>query len=126
MSDDAKSTNRTETTVLGPDDPNQKPLGFSVSERLGCNVYRLNEGSTSVVEVPLTNKDDLVEGMTLGVPALMGGYHVMKVKKDEYGEMHAQDDKLLAVLKFGEDDRHAWICVGLINTRGLKNLRLQK
>jgi hypothetical protein len=34
----------------------------------------------------------------------------------------AYSEKLSAVLEFGQDNRNAWVCVGLINMNGIINM----
>ncbi len=82
--------------------------------------------------VPITQKDGLVAGDVVLIPALIGGgFFLMTVRASEDGQLMAEADqltasadKLLALLRFGEDERKAWICTGLINTRGLEKLRI--
>lgn len=116
--------------VLGRDDPNQPvKINFTIREYMGIEVFKYNaedhpNGIAKDKLVPITSKDGLGVGDVILVPALMGGYYLMKVEKDDNGTLSAQGDKLIAVLEFGKDDRGAWICGGLINTRGLLKLEI--
>lgn len=82
--------------------------------------------------VPITQKDGLVAGDVVLIPALIGGgFFLMTVRASENGQLTAEAeeivasaDKLLAILRFGEDERKSWVCTGLINTRGLEKLRI--
>jgi hypothetical protein len=112
---------RTEVTVLGPDDPKQKTIGFACYDRQGTTVYRLDDDfRCGVAKNPITRREDLHEGDEIVVAALTGGYHGMKIKEDEYGELQAEGEGLAALLKFGEDDRECWVCLALVNLQGIK------
>jgi len=73
---------RTEITVIGPDDPNTKPVGFSVYEREGCEIFIVPEGldpagnidSLTANDKILTDSDGLNEGgsYSLRLPRWMG------------------------------------------------------
>lgn len=116
---------RTELTVLPADPPNQQPIGFRCYERQGVEVFRIDRTlDPPVVQEPLTCEGDLQEGMELAVPGLMRGYHVMTVRRDELDGLYAQGETLMAVLRFAEDERHAWVCIGLVNLRGIKKLSI--
>jgi hypothetical protein len=81
---------------------------------------------------PITQRDGLVEGDVILVPALIGkGFFLMTVKADNGGlraeeaqALRAEADKLVALLRFGEDERNAWVCTGLMNMRGLERLKV--
>ena len=121
--EDPKYPARTELTVL-PADPEQKPIGFVCHEYMGARVYKMLDGVP--VEEPLKNRDDIRVGTELAVPALMGGYHVMTVEKDEYGQFTAKGGHLSAILRFGEDDRQCWVCVGLVNLGAVRKLMVTR
>jgi len=106
-------------TVLPADDPNAPKIGWTVHEYLGSRIFKQDALGT-----PLTNADDIKEGDEIAVPALTRGYYVMTVKKGAAGELYADGDRLMAVLSFNEDDRHAWTCSGVINKRCLSKLSI--
>jgi hypothetical protein len=110
---------RTEVTVLGPDDPNTKTVGWSCYERLGATIIKRGYPGEKLRE------HDIAPGDEVLVPALSGGYHVMVVDRAADGKLFAQSvvSELLAALAFDID---AWVCVGLINTRCIAKLELKK
>ena len=113
-------------------------LKFQIREYQGTEVfkYRAADHPDHIHQerlLPLTQRGDLAPEDVILVPALVGGgYFLMTVKESPEGlqgeaqtrELCAEADKLLAILRFGEDERNAWICVGLINKRGLEKLRI--
>lgn len=114
---------KTDLTVLAAD-PNTKPIGFVVREYMGTPVF-LYPGEDFKEEdlIPITTRDGLKEGDEILIPGLMGGYHKMTVKGSENG-LSAEGERAIGVLAFGEDDRNAWICGGLINMRGITRLKV--
>jgi hypothetical protein len=112
---------RTELTVIPADDPKMRTIGWTVTERNGVTLFKFDAAGGIDIR-PLLSLADLVEGDEIAVAALTGGYHKMTVKKDEEGKLMGCNDSLLAILRFAEDDRKCWTCVGLINTRGLAKL----
>ena len=121
---DEKYPARTELTVI-PADPKQESIGFKCYEYLGTKVYRIDRTrEVIVVEEPLLNKADLQVGMELAVPSLLGGYILMTVTKDKYGVLSAKGEKLSATLRFSEDDRKCWTCIGMSNMRAFERLTL--
>jgi hypothetical protein len=122
MSDDLKVPFRTELTVLSADNkPNQKPLGWVIKERNGVEVTKDLETKALIIE-----RDALRIGDTIYVPGLLGGYHVLTIEAgDHEGELRARSKEgLLGILEFGGDDRNAWICIGLVNLRGISKVEL--
>lgn len=118
---------RTEVTVIGPDDPNMKPLGFRVTERDGVTLFKF-DAEGGIDKRPLTNQDDVQPGVQLAVASLFGGFIPMTVEQDKEteGRLVARGGNLLAILEFAEDDRKCWTCVGMINMRGLKKLEITR
>lgn len=115
------SNDSSEITVMSADDPNQRTVGFTMHERSGSTICK-----ESAINVPLNNEDDLKEGDEILVPGLMGGYYRMTVKRDEYGVVYADGDRMMAPLEFAEDDRASWVAVALINKMGLSKLIISK
>ncbi len=108
----------------------EKTLNFQIREYRGTQIFKYYaadhpQGIDTEKLVSITQKDGLEVGELVLIPGLVGGgYHLMKVIKDDYGVLYAEEDKLLAVLTFGEDERAAWCCTGLINKRGLEKLKI--
>lgn len=118
-------------TILGPDDPGKRKIGFTMCERNGVKIYPYDSvGHLSGIDPgrlwPILAEDGLREGTKVLVPGLMGGYHVMTVERDEHGVLSAKDEHLTAILKYGEDERGCWTCVALMNLRGVAKLDLLK
>ncbi len=110
--------------VLPADDPTNKKIGFTVREYLGCEVFKpLVEGGPTEL-MPLTKEEDIKSGDVILVPGLVGGYYWMTVEKDTCGGFRGRSEKLIALLEFAQDDRMAWVCGGLINTRGIEKLEI--
>jgi hypothetical protein len=110
-------------------------IKFQVREYQGTEVFKyLAEDHPDHLHreklQPITQKEGLVPGDVVLIPALIGGgFFLMTVQADEDGllaeadEILASSDQMMALLKFGEDERKAWVCTGLINKRGLEKLR---
>lgn len=126
LSDSTKIPARTEVTVIPADEPKRLTLGWTVQEYNGVEVYKIDRKAIRVIEEQLVHQHDIQEGVELAVPSLMGGYHAMKVTRDGYGKLFAESAGLVAILEFAKDDRQCWICIGLVNTRGLKGLSITK
>lgn len=107
--------------------PNE--LKFQIREYQGTEVfkYRAADHPDRIHReklLPLTQREDLAPEDLILVPSLVGsGFFLMTVKEAEDG-LFAEADKLMAILRFGEDDRNSWVCAGLINKRGLEKLRI--
>lgn len=113
---------RTELTVIPADDPQQRTLGWKVTERDGVTLFKF-DAEGGIDKRPLTNQDDVQPGVRLAVASLFGGFIPMTVEQDKETEgLVARGGNLLAILRFAEDDRACWTCVGMINMRGLKKL----
>ena len=110
---------RTDITVLGPDDPKQKPIGFSMTERDGVEVYKLDDDFRCGVARNTIGPDDLKVGMEVVIPSVMGGYHGMVIVEHE-GKLQARGGGWAGVLQVAEDDRKTWVCVAMVNLRGVK------
>jgi len=99
------------------DKPDEIKLAWTVEEQLGVEICKPGSTQTRL------GRFDLCEGDEVLVPGLMGGYHVMTVTRDQYGEVSAKGEQLMAALEFDEDrGAGAWVCVGLINLRGIEKL----
>jgi hypothetical protein len=102
---------------------------WTVREVIGTTVFKYNAADhpdhldTSKL-VPLTQEQDLATGDSILVPAPSGGYYFMIVQANEDGGLIAVNDKLMALLDFGKDDRKAWVCSGIVNLRGLEKFRI--
>lgn len=105
-------------------------LKWTIREYQGTEVFKYlasdhpEKGIDPAKFVPMKAESDLQVGDEIAVPGLVGGYHLMTVEKGESGGLFAKNEKLLAILEFGKDDRNAWVCGGLINTRGLAKLKV--
>lgn len=110
---------RTDVTVLPADDPDQKPIGFSVNMRHGVEVYRFASDG-SVDETPLRGYEDITDGTKLAVLGFSGGFHPMTVERSVSG-FTASNENLSAILQFDTDDRHCWITTGLVNMRAIRS-----
>lgn len=117
---------RTEIEVLGPDDPKRKTIGFLCYEVRGAEIYYFDREvhGDGIVREKLRTipKDGMVEGLEILVPALVGGFLVMKVVIDQYGQPQAHNEHTGAILEFAKDDRQCWVSLGAINLKGVKAL----
>jgi hypothetical protein len=120
---------RQELTLLKSDNPELREIGFTIRERQGTPVFKFlaedhaeNLDLTKLVDI--TQEEGLVAGDRILVPGLMGGYHLLTVEAHPEGGLSAHNDRLLAILEFGKDERNAWVCTGLINRKGLLKLRI--
>lgn len=108
---------RSEIEVLPADEKRAESIGFNFHVREGTEVESLDG------EI-LTSRDDIKEGMEVIVTTLVGRMK-MRVVKDG-SEFRAEVGSTVANLEFGKDDRNCWISTYAMNTRGLKNLKLEK
>jgi hypothetical protein len=121
----------TELTVLPADDAAPLKLGWTCHERMGVEVYPYDpadhsEGGLDLEKLsPITEEGGLTEGMQVLVAGLLGGFHVMAVRRDEHGVLSAKGERLTGILRFGEDDRGCWVCLGLVNMRAIEKLELR-
>ena len=112
---------------------NPNDLHFVVHEYVGVEIHKYEENHSYerdsegrwVGLAPIQEKADLRAGEKILVHGLMGELFVMTVKADEYGVLCGMGDKLMAVLEYAED-RHAWVCGGLVNLLGIEKLRLTR
>lgn len=109
---------RSDLTVIGPDKPKPKEIGFTCHFVEGGEVFLFhNDDEPFGPTIP--NDQDLVVGSTVLVPTLWGGYSKMVVT----GEDRAEDDFNVAVLFRSKDDRQCWVSDTMINKNLKKNLR---
>jgi len=116
-----------------------KAISWTCHERLGVEVHLYEEGREYQRDDqghwlgldPVTDESALKAGTEILVHGMFGELYRMTVEVDGHGELLARTRKpdgtcggLVGSLEFGKDDRGAWICIGLINTRGLKKLEL--
>ena len=131
---------RTELTVLPADEPRDKPIGWSVYEVNGTDVYRPPEGAVwppttldecraiGVPENLVTSEDGLAVGEELLVQDLMG-LNIAKVA------IHSEDGapyglspsgNMMYMLEFVDDrpegESPRWVCTGSANLKALKRL----
>lgn len=113
---------RNDLEVLGSDTPG-RPIGWTMACYSGSEVYLLDESGKPIL-TPLTNRDDLKEGMRIYAPTLMGGViaTVVRDKGDDYeeGELCWETEYSFGDLDFATDDRGAWTTSVAINKRLLK------
>lgn len=118
---------RDDIIVLGPDDPNQRKIGFTVRERPGTTVHKFpcdRDADGELILVPVTEKAGLKPGDEILVHGLFGGFLKMKVEATE-GGLGATSENMAAVLKFDEDpDYPEWVCLGLMNLRAIQKLKI--
>lgn len=91
---------------------NEITLNWTIREYMGQDVYWLDN------ETPITEKDALKEGYQF-----IAGSWIFTARKDEYGELYGDNGSSMnCILRFGEDDRNAWVAVGFINKRAWAKL----
>lgn len=115
---------RTELTVLGPDDPNTRPLGFTMRVYDGTQVARDPE-----MKEYITTREALKVGDEIYVSTLFGICKA-KVYLDEDGTLFGSVGEHTVVdLVFRDDPKKddrapVWVSRYAINTRGLKRTEL--
>ena len=115
---------KTEITVLKNDDPQSRTLCFVVHEQEGVSLYPIIDGKIGEEPVPAT--EDLVVGRQYTAIGMLGEDLVWTVEKDAYGEFTIScGSSLVGCLERGGDDRNCWRVLGMINTRGLKKLKVE-
>lgn len=133
---------RTELTVLPPDPPRQKPVGFMLYQVTGTDLYRLPSGydpdtmdysdaiAVAEPENLVTTEDGLREGDLLLVQDLMGlNIGVVSISPTTGQPLcTSQNGKMLYFLQF-VSDRPApapprWVCTGSGNLAAVKKLEI--
>lgn len=117
---------KNEITVLPEDSPGKRMIGLVVEEFNGTQIKRLRPPRGGAV--PITEEGDLEEGQEILVPSFyQDAYIPMVTHRNEDGSLMAKSKSgvTLAVLKY-DQERHYWICLGLINTRGLERLQINR
>lgn len=124
--------------VLSADEPKAK-IGWTCHEYMGIEVHLYEEGREYkrdddgrwVDLESVTDENAIKAGTEILVHGMFGELYRMTVEEDGYGKLSARTrnpdespGSLVGMLSFGEDDRGAWVCGGLLNTRGLKKLEL--
>lgn len=85
-------------------------LDWTVREYLGGSVRKVLDGK--VLEGLLTEVSDLQNGDKVEVYGF-----VFDVIGNE-GALSLKSGKCTGRLSFNEDDRHCWVCTGIVNGRG--------
>ena len=129
---------RQDLTVLGADDQKTCFLDWTIKEHSGFEIFKLTDELKSLSNEEIyddrywpvdkhndpihhkiiTAKDDLKAGdIIVGKSSLedyLWGDGV--VKSDENGKLHVIFDcGNMGILEFDTDNRHCWVCTGLIN-----------
>jgi hypothetical protein len=106
---------RSEITVLPADPPGRAPVGFTVFEVNGGEVYKPNRQGQ-----PLTRREDIQPGDELIVPTLVGTYKMTAILDDD-SVLWAQAGTLLANLEY-DGERRGWVSSFSINALAVKAL----
>lgn len=120
-----------ELRVLPADDPKGRTIGFTCREYNGVRIHRY-DGATPERDddghwiglEPITEQGGIKAGDKVLVHGLFGELYIMDVEANEHGTLHAKGERLTGILKFGEDDRNCWVCLGLVNLRGVTKMEL--
>lgn len=89
-------------------EPKEIKLNWTVKEYIGTEVWKVGAEN-----IPITSKDDLKIGDKIHCWPC-----IMTVRQIEGGtDLVAENDKYMAILEFGGDDRRCWVCGGVINKR---------
>lgn len=103
--------------VLKADNP-QKPVGWTVECRSGCEIFLLDEHDKPIQKA-LTSRDDIKEGLRIYAPTLVGGV-LATVVRDKDGDLVWETKGFMGDLDFDSDDRHVWITATAINKKLLR------
>jgi hypothetical protein len=103
---------KTDLEVLPADEIRPSTVNWTIKEYTGTEVFRFG------TEITLTNKDDLKIGDEIDC----WGCRAMVISLESNLE-HAESDHSLFTLEFDKDDRHCWVCDGVINKRGIARAR---
>jgi hypothetical protein len=104
--DDFKFPCNQKIEVLPADEENGiRTLNWVIREYNGCEVYRPGK------DYPLLNKDDLKVGDKIDCWGSIAEVTGLTTAKSEH---------VIFMLEFDKDDRHCWVCNGVINMRGIE------
>jgi hypothetical protein len=116
----------------------EPPVGWTVREYLGTEVFRPPEGLTlEQVKNKLNWPDNfkltpirdekLKVGDPLLVPSWSGGMYVGTVQGDRNGDPYflSEGGSLVGGLEYNADDRNCWTCSGLGNVEAIQRLELK-
>lgn len=101
--------------MIPMDEPRELKLNWVVKEYIGSEIFRFGS------EESLTNLEDIKVGDELRMPTLTG-YTKAKVIELNGKKGHAEQENYAFILEFDGDDRHCWVCGGMINKRAIANL----
>ena len=93
---------------IGPKDQ------FKVDWKLGVPVFALMDDLAA--RKPLAM--GLKPGDVVFIPGLVGDVQKMTVKCldwDGPNSVSVENDDMFALIKFGKDDRHCWVCVSMVS-----------
>jgi len=90
---------------------NDLEIGWIAREYMGQEIMNLSKEK-------LTKKEDLIADEEILIPSLTGIVKAKVVKKEE--QTYAESDNFLFILEFDIDDRHCWVCSGIVNKKCLE------
>lgn len=98
---------------------NAGALGPMIEVRHGAEIGRFVNGVHD--KTPLCRFEDLVEGMEIVAPSLVG-YHRAVVARDEDGELYWKaSEHFTGDLEFDTDDRHCWTTSAAFSGKGMRH-----
>lgn len=102
----------------------KEKLNFIINEYLGPEVFKFKSDGSVNVENTLQNYNDIHIDDKIAIPILTNNYITMIVNIDENGKFYGKCSNHLAVLEFNTDNRHCWICMGLVNIKSIEKLEM--
>lgn len=100
---------------------NKENIGWSCKCYSGSEIYKLDENN-KIIEIPLTNKDDLIKGLKIAVPNIFGTYNIMIAESKSSAKTESKE--MGASLEFDKDDRHCWVSTCTMNLRGVRKTQI--
>lgn len=130
----------TEMTVLGPDDPKARTVGFTVWEEKGPPVYKIPPDWTppeGVEDLPrsywqdyeVRDRDGLKVGDMVLVPVLLGYVKAFVQAEKDKDQLVAKSENLLCLLEYVSrrgGEYYCWCSTAAINARALKRLEIER
>ena len=128
---------RQDISVLPADEPSRVKLGWYIYEYIGFEIYKITSEIRGIAKLHQTldeektplevfsRREDLCAGMeVLFKCAFSSGYGVGIIVREDDGSLIVDMGGNIGMLDFDGDERHCWVCTGVINKRCLDKVTI--